>query len=194
MAAGTDPPHHITGDNMIRRIAQAAALLLALLAVPAFAQNVTLTDQRDGKPFNLVNIHTTTPLSVLKDEQVAPVAMQQLEAAFATAAQSPLDVVVEKFWVIDHYPKRMRAGVGGALVNAGTDWDFINAMGVPDDQDSILVIFAGTANGKPFKVASFRPYKISAMAFLIRKDKNFRAAVTEAIGDAAKQVVTLASQ
>jgi hypothetical protein len=177
---------------MIIRCAHSVALFFALLAMPAFAQGVTVSDQRDGRPFNLVNIHGTTPLNVLDEDHVDPIALRQLETAFATSGQSQMDVVVTQLWVIDFYPRRMRAGVGSLLVNANTDWDFVNAMDVPRDQDSILFILAGTVNGKPFKVAAHRPYKISAFALLIRKDKSFRAAVTGAIGDAASQVAAMA--
>ena len=57
------------------------------------------------------------------------------------------------------------------------------------DEDAIICLFAGTANGKEIKVATYAPYKVSAFAFRVDTSKPYLAAFDSVYDQTAKQII-----
>lgn len=165
------------------------------------ANSISIIDKRTPEQKESRRDSVLAPLAVLGDENVQPPAMLFLQGALQKNQKTAplLKLEVHEFYVIDFFPKRLRAGTrqGGWLTDAitenvirsKTDWNIVNSSGVPADGDSIVCLFAGTANGKPVKVTAFSQYFASPMAVSIRNDQAFTNAVKRAIDETAKEIL-----
>ena len=108
-------------------------------------------------------------------------------------------LVISEMRIVDFFPARLNAGLpGGALgsaisdrlVDSKTDWSIVDAIGVNPAEDSVICLLAGTVNGRAISVATHTPYKLGAGA-MVRSNKNFIAAVTNSIDQAAQKIVDL---
>jgi len=164
-------------------------------------RSIIVIDKRSPEQKESKRDSALAPLVVLGDENVQPPALLFLQSALLKNQKntSQFKIEVNEFYVIDFFPKRLRAATrqGGwltdaiteKLIQSKTDWSFVNNAGVPSDGDSIVCLFSGTINGKPVKVAAYSQYFTSPTTLSIRNDQAFVNAVKSAIDKTAKEML-----
>ena len=189
------------GSSVIRRSATLAVFLALALGAPiAHAAHtpgatVTIADKRDPATFEGSGDPDVTPLVVLPNDDVKPAAMEQLMDVLNDTAKAPVTVVVTELRVLDYFPERFEDKVDpSVMASDAADWALVKELKVPTDKNSIVCVFAGTVNGKPFKFTAQRAYDLGFMTIGVRGDKHYRAAVKETIDDVAGQMMALAAQ
>lgn len=143
-------------------------------------------------------------VAFLGDEDVNPAGLLLLRDALQKQRSSTATEILEisEFRVIDFFPVRLRAGGGGllgkallgGLVDAKTDFTFVERLQVPESENSVICIVSGRVNGKPIRTAAFQTYKESAMAVSVRNDPSFTSALRGSIDAVAKDIVAQLGQ
>jgi len=138
-------------------------------------------------------------LYFLADKTIKPDAIGQLQGDLERhlTAAAELDVEVRELAVVDFFPHRLGAGPAGMvpnlitrhLMDAKTDWSFVQGMHVPADQDSVICVASGTVNGATAKAAAHVPYRLQGFAVMVHSNKGFRAAVSECLDDLAAKLL-----
>jgi hypothetical protein len=138
----------------------------------------------------------------LGDTEVNPSALLFLKSAVQRQAgpATNLSLEISELRVIDFFPVRLRAGGQGqgyigkalmdGLVDAKTDFAFVEHLAVPESENSVICLVAGRLNGKLVKTATFRTYKESPMSVSIRNDPSFKSALVGSIEAAAGDLVS----
>lgn len=142
-------------------------------------------------------------LFFLADKTIKPGAVGQLRDALERrwSAAADLHVDLRELAVVDFFPHRLGAGPNGIvpnlitrhLMDARTDWSFVEQMHVPADQDSVVCVVSGTLNGVEAKASAFVPYQLKGFAVMVHSDKGFRAAVSECFDQLAVKLVAPAA-
>lgn len=99
-------------------------------------------------------------------------------------------VDINKFRVIDIFPRRLKAVISGATYGALSAMgytDFLSSIN-PQASDNITCVAAGTIRGKAFSTSSSVPYAISPFAGLVKHDPSFVAAVSECLSQLSEQI------
>jgi hypothetical protein len=185
-----------------RRLRLLFAMLLvcnAAIASDMPSRTISVTDARPSEQLKGRRDSNFSAIAFLPDKAVAPLPIDQLRAALANHPGSALDVTVSELRVIDFFPSRAKKVLGGspimrALFRAKTDWSMTDKLGVPPTSDAVICIFSGTVNGRPFNSSAFSPYVLSPWVGLIRRTKNFKAAVASSIDQVAQHIVANAGQ
>jgi hypothetical protein len=171
------------------------------------ANSISVIDKRSPDQKESRRESVMSPLSVLGDANVNPPALLFLQSSVQKYRRegSQLRLEVDEFYVIDFFPKRLKAATsaqGGWLTNAlvekvihsNTDWNFVNNIGVPTNGDSIVCLFAGTINGRAVKTAVYEEYRVSPMAMSIRNDPAFTDAVRTVLDKTASRILVQGGQ
>lgn len=160
-------------------------------------RTLSVTDQRTPEQRAPRRDSVFSALAYLGDTQVSPSALSLLGSALQKHAgpTTRLSLEISELRVIDFFPVRLRAGgqsqgyVGQALmdglVDSKTDFAFVQHLSVPESENSVICIVAGTLNGKLVKTANFQTYNASPMAVSIRNDPSFKQALLSSIDAAA---------
>lgn len=191
--------------STLRIVSLAGAIgMLSSLATPASAQSAaqaTVIDQRVPESLEGHRDSNFSAIAFLPEKSVKPAPVDQLRDALYKRATHPISLEISELRVIDYFPRRIKAGPGGwlnnaimkSLVNSKTDWSFVDGIGISNDEDSVICLLSGTVNGREFKVATHAPYKLGGFSVMVRSDKNFKAAVSSSIDQAAQKVIDQAS-
>lgn len=170
---------------------------------PAFDnRSVSVSDLRTSLQKSPRRDSNFSAIVYLGEEEVDPPALSFLISALQrrTGSAAPLSLEIAEFRVIDFFPVRLRAFPGGlvgkaimdGLVDSNTDLSFVEHIGVPESENSVICIFVGKINGKAVKTATFRTYKESPMAVSVRNDESFKRALVFSIEAAAADLLTQA--
>ncbi|MGN2241877.1 hypothetical protein ACFWZU_00050 [Frateuria sp. GZRR33] len=169
-------------------------------AVAAAAGRVSVNDLRTVAQKQARRDSNFSALYFLADKTVKPDAVGQLRDALGRhlAASGDLDVELRELAVIDFFPHRLGSGPAGGISNlitrhlmdARTDWSFVQDMHVPVDQDSVVCVASGTVNGAPAKAAAFVPYRLKGFAVMVHSNRGFRDAVSGCFDDLAIKLLT----
>lgn len=137
-------------------------------------------------------------ISFQADTTFKPQPVPQLKAKLEALVTQSVDLSISEFHMIDYFPKRssqVASGNGWAgsliyqsLVDSKTNKAELESLQVPNDEDSVVCIFAGSLNDKPVTASSFRIYKLPALAFLVHTNKVFVEAASGCIEDLAHQL------
>jgi hypothetical protein len=175
---------------------------LLSFALPVVGQDlaaVTIVDQRSEESLTGRRSSVFSAIAFLPEKAVKPAPVVQLQDALSRRATGPLALVISEMRVIDFFPVRLNAGMptGGIasviserLVDSRTDWSLIDAIGLSEEEDSVICLLAGTVNGREISVAAHSPYKLGGGA-MVRSNENFKAAVTSSIDQVAQKIVDL---
>jgi hypothetical protein len=181
-----------------------AALMVSDLGAPPNldATRINVVDKRTPSQKEARRSSAMSPIAVLGDANVQPPALLLLQAALQKNQKTPstLNLEVDELHVIDFFPRRIRAATFATsgwltqpiienVIHSNTDWSFVNAIGVPPNDDSIVCMFAGTVNGKPVKAATYRQYQTSPAAVSIRNAPGFTSALRDALDGLALQIL-----
>ncbi|MES1982093.1 MAG: hypothetical protein V4443_06415 [Pseudomonadota bacterium] len=162
---------------------------------------ISAVDNRTQEQKESYRDSVLSPIAVLGDENLEPPAILFLQNALQRhqKQRSMLNIEITEFYVIDFFPARLHAATttGGWLTDAivrdsirsNTDWAFVNAIGVPTDGNSIVILFSGKLNNKPIKVSTFSQYYASGFG-AIRNDTAFIEAVKSSIDKAAVEIIS----
>jgi hypothetical protein len=181
--------------RVVGLIAVTIALAGRVLAEDAPA--VTVVDQRSAESIKYYRESTFSAIVYLGDKALKSPPVERLREALTKRATQPLSVVVTEMRLIDFFPTRLKAGPGGmvtnsimkGLVDSKTDWSFVKDVGIPNNTDAIICLFAGTANGKEIKLATHAPYKVSAFTLRIDTSKPYLAAFDSVYEQTAQKII-----
>lgn len=172
-------------------------------ASAAAAGRVSIKDLRTAAQKQARRDSNFSALYFLADKTVKPDAVGQLRDAFARhlSAAGDLDVELNELAVVDFFPHRLGSGpVGGVsslitrhLMDARTDWSFVQDMHVPVDQDSVVCAASGTMNGTAARAAAYVPYRLKGFAVMVHSNKGFRSAVSECFDQLAVKLLAPAA-
>jgi len=164
---------------------------------------ISVVDKRTHEQKQSRRDSINSPIAVLGDENVQPPAIVYLQSSLQKYQKQPqfITIEIEEFHIIDFFPKRIRiatssvnfgltAAISNAIINQKTDCAFIDKIGVPINEDSIVCLFSGIVNGKKIYVAAYHQYEVSLFAISVRNDSAFRNAVKVAIDKAAEDIMS----
>lgn len=168
-------------------------------ASAAAAGTVSVTDLRTATQKQARRDSSFSALYFLADRTVKPDAVGQLRDALGRHLSAPgdLEVALRELVVVDFFPHRLGAGPAGGvsnlitrnLMDAKTDWSFVQEMHLPVDRDSVVCLASGTMNGAAVKAAAHVPYQLKGFAVMVHSNKGFRGAVSECFDQLAMQLL-----
>lgn len=189
----------------LARACLAAGLGLAALGASAHAgtevaRKATVHDLRTPAQKQARRDSNFSAIYFLADKTVKPDAIGQLQEALGrhlTGNAGNLDVEIRELAVVDFFPHRLRAGPVGIvpnlitrnLMDAQTDWSFVQDMHVPDNQDSVICLASGTVNGAAAKASAYVSYRLNGFAVMVHSNKGFRSAVSECLDHLASKLL-----
>ena len=99
-------------------------------------------------------------------------------------------IEVNKFRVIDVFPQRLSAGTAGAMMGVLGSMGYAAYFAGEESttQDNITCLVSGNLSSKPVDASVSVPYKMSAMAMLVKKDPAFKKAVNDCLGQLAEKI------
>lgn len=99
-------------------------------------------------------------------------------------------VDINKFRVIDIFPRRLSAGISGATFGALSSMGYMVFLSNinPQVSDNITCIAAGAIQGETFSTSSSVTYAISPFAGLVKHDASFVAAVNGCLAKLSEQI------
>lgn len=172
-------------------------------ASAAGAGKVTIDDLRTAAQKHARRDSSFSALYFLADKTIKPDAVGQLRDALGRHLSTPgdLDVGLRELAVVDFFPHRLGVGPGGIvpglisrhLMDARTDWSFVQDMHVPTDRDSVICVASGTVNGTAAKAAAYVPYRLRGFALMVHSNKGFRSAVAECLDQLAVKLLAPAA-
>jgi len=140
------------------------------MAAAAAGGRVSIDDFRTTAQKQARRDSNFSALYFLADKTIKPDAVGQLGDALGRhlVASGNLDVQVRELAIVDFFPHRLGSGPAGVvpelitrhLMDAGTDWSFVQEMHAPVDRDSVICVASGTVNGAPAKAAAYVPYRL----------------------------------
>lgn len=151
---------------------------------------IKLSDRRSADEKKSFRDGITSPLVMLGDGNFDRDPMLYIKESLhrnKTPEIAHIDVVINKFRVMDYFPRRMAAAQGGAMVGAlgAMGYGAIVRHGPLPDSDAILCVMEGSINGKPFVADARNPYHLSSFVAGVRSDKHWKEAVRKSIDDCA---------
>ena len=169
----------------------------------AVTGRVTVHDLRTSAQKQARRDSNFSALYFLADKTIKPDAIGQLRDALGRhlAGAADLDVELRELAVVDFFPHRLGAGPAGIvpnlitrnLMDAKTDWSFVQDMQVPADQDSVVCLASGAVNGAAAKASAYVPYRLQGFAMMVHSNKGFRSAVSECLDDLAEKLLAPAA-
>lgn len=169
----------------------------------AAAGKVSVTDLRTAMQKQARRDSSFSALYFLADRTVKPDAVGQLRGALERhlAVPGDLDVELRELVVVDFFPHRLGSGPAGGvsnlitrnLMDARTDWSFVQQMHLPVDQDSVVCLASGTVNGAAARAAAHVPYHLKGFAVMVHSNKGFRGAVSGCIDQLAVNLLAPAA-
>lgn len=177
---------------------------VAALALPSFsvaetsASVVNITDLRKAADKKHHRDSVFSAISFQADTTFKPQPIPQLKTKLEAVASAPMDLTISEFHMIDYFPRRSSAVASGngwagsmiyqSLVDSKTNKAALENLQVPNNEDSVVCILAGTLNNAPVSVSSFRIYKLPKLAILVHTNKAFVEAASGCIDDLAHQL------
>jgi len=168
-------------------------------AAAAAAGRVSIDDLRTAMQKQARRDSNFSALYFLADKTIKPDAVGQLRDALTRHLGTSGDIGMEirELAVVDFFPHRLGSGPAGGvsnfitrhLMDARTDWSFVQEMQVPADEDSVICVASGTLNGAPVKAAAHVPYRLQGFAVMVHSNKGFRNGVSECLDQLAVKLL-----
>ena len=156
------------------------------------APQVIIVDQRTAESLKPYRASTFSALAFYGEKYLKPPPLVRLQEELSKRVTQPMSLVASEMRIADFFPTRLKAGGGmlmEGLVRSKTDWSFIKDLGMPPNEDAILGLFAGTANGREIKVAAFAPYEVSAFALRVDTQKEYKDAISSVYEQIAQKII-----
>lgn len=159
----------------------------------ASGAKINVMDSRQASERNHRRGGALEPVSYYGDQDFSVPPLRTLAALLESRLPpGTYELEIEKFRVIDIFPKRMGSAVSGAMAGAlgslGYSTLVVGASSLT--QDNITCLAEGKLQSKTFAVSASVPYRLPVLAGMVRSEPAFRDAAYTCLERLAESVVT----